>query len=100
MNLTLFPGKVLVARDPMIARSHKGIWFSDREQKLAAEGLCVLHEPGSYWDFWGGEAPLTGRRITFVKFAGRPVFLIGPGGQGLELWVLPEDCILAVEEAE
>lgn len=99
MNISIFPGKVLVSRAPIIDKTHGGIVLPPMRQEVAVHAYVHLHEPGAYWDYWGGESPLNGRTVIIEKWAGRPVFL-SSGAKRLELWILPEESILAVEETD
>jgi hypothetical protein len=100
VNLSIFPGHVLVARDPIITRTHHGVVLPEHGEQIAVRGLCLLHEPGMYWDHWGGEDNLRGARIVFEKWAGRPLFLRGPYSKSMEVWLMPEEAILGIEEAD
>lgn len=99
MNIQIFPGKVLVSRAPVITQTHSGIVLPSMRTQVAVHAYVHLHEPGPYWDYWGGESPLTGRTVIIEKWAGRPLWL-SSGEKRLELWLLPEESILGIQEAE
>jgi len=96
LTIQLLPGNVLITRDPIIDTTPSGlIVLPPHYEELSTRAYVHLHEPGGYWEWWGGEPPLTGAWVVIEKLAGRPFTL-----HGLDLWILPEHSILAVEEAQ
>jgi hypothetical protein len=94
-GISILPGHVLITRDPIVQRTASGLWLPPHHEELSSYGYVHLHEPGGYWAHWGGEPPLTGRRVVIEKLSGRPLTI-----NSLDLWLLPEHSILAVEEEQ
>lgn len=64
-SISMLPGRLLLVVDPPETRSRRGILYPDVEAVHAAAGRVLLHEPVDLED-------LTGRRVIFQKWAGRP----------------------------
>jgi hypothetical protein len=94
LSIQILPGHVLITRDPIVDRTPSGlIVLPPHYEELSVWAYVHLHEPGAYWDYWGGEPLLSGCKVVIEKLAGRPFTL-----HGLDLWLLPEHSILAVLE--